>query len=66
MMPAVNASMCPVPPMSYGMYANYQPQVGTAAKLLIYAGQIISVCLHVNHGGTNCYRCTQRLVILYA
>lgn len=27
MMPAVNATMCPVPPMSYGMYTNYQPQM---------------------------------------
>ena len=27
MMPAVNATMCPVPQMPYSMYANYQPQV---------------------------------------
>ena len=35
MMPAANASVGPVPQMSYGMYANYQPQVGLLCTVLL-------------------------------
>ena len=42
MIPAVNAAMCQVPQMPYGMYANYQPQVHV--KLLPVVSLTCRVC----------------------
>ena len=42
MMPAVNAAMCQVPQMPYGMYTNYQPQVHV--RLLSVVSLTCRVC----------------------
>jgi len=56
--------------LSAGWLRLSAPKVKVKAELFKKAGQMLSmcqdVCLDGNQGGTNCNRCTQRLVTLHA